>query len=82
MSEQSRERLKMPVNIPAGWSTQFLRTQPGTPTGPVAFHGFSPRKADLISAIVTVRTGTHKSVGLYGFKCTSNILQYVYSLRF
>lgn len=60
-SEQGRERLKMSMNTPASWSMQLLRTQPGTPSGPIAFHGFIFRKVNLMSATGTLGNDTLES---------------------
>lgn len=45
------------MNIPANWSMQVLRTWPRIPSGMCSL-----RKANLISAIVTVGTGTPKVI--------------------
>lgn len=57
-SDCSREKLKISGYTTVNWSMQGLRTWLGTPSGPVAFFRFILRKADLISAMVTVGIGT------------------------
>lgn len=51
----------MLVNTPASQLVQVLRTWLGPPSGPVTFHGFTFRMADLTFATVTVDTDAPKA---------------------
>lgn len=51
----------MSANTPASLSMQFLRTQLGVSIPGYCFQGFTPRKADLIIAMVTMGAGAPKA---------------------
>lgn len=61
--EPSKEILKLSQNTPTSWSAHLQRTRPGSLSGPDAFRGFTFRKADLISATVTMGRGTLEADG-------------------
>lgn len=51
------------MNTPANGPAKGLRTRLTNPCGPVVFHGFTLREANLTSATVTVGTGTPEADG-------------------
>ena len=55
--------MKMSVKTGASWSAHALSTFPGTPSGPVAFLGFTARSTRLTSSTTTV-SGVVSEVGV------------------
>ncbi len=51
------DKLKMSVKTGASWSAHALSTFPGTPSGPVAFLGFTARSTRFTSSATTSRVG-------------------------
>lgn len=58
--------MKYGMMLMVGGLACVMRTWPGTPFSPVAFHGFTVRKADLASASVTVGMGASETGGATG----------------